>query len=206
MEIGRRIRKAIDEKKISQAELARRAKMEPVWLNKIINGKIDPTSKTLQRIARALGKSLEYFDEHFNPLQVKEEQLPYGIRRLPHLARVPAGTKRWVADDILEWIDIPTAFVGKYDRMFLVTAEGDSMEGAGIFDGNLVAVACDKEVINGCIVVIKVDGEAVIRRFRKLEDKIRLEPANSKYTSEEYDSTHEIDIKGVVVWAGRKFG
>ena len=205
MKVGKKIQKAAIEIGINQAELARRIGMERVWLNKIINGKVNPTVTTLQKIARALGKSLEYFDENYDPLRVKEEPIPHGYRRFPLLAHVPAGTKRWVEDDIHEWIEIPVAFVGKYQQMFLIKADGDSMEGAGILDGDLVAVACDKEVTNGSIVIVRVDDESVIRRYRKLKDKIRLEPANSKYTSEEYDSKHEVDIKGVVVWAGRKF-
>ena len=204
MKVGRKIQKAVIEIGINQAELARRVGMERVWLNKIINGKVNPTVTTLQKIARALGKSLEYFDENYDPLRVKEEPIPHGHRRLPLLAHVPAGTKRWVEDDIHEWIEIPVAFVGKYQQMFLIKADGDSMEGAGILDGDLVAVACDKEVTNGSIVIVRVDDESVIRRYRKLKDKIRLEPANPKYASEDYDSRHDIDIKGVVVWSGRK--
>ena len=48
------------------------------------------------------------------------------------------------------------------------------------------------------------NGLAILRQFRKLKDKIRLEPSNSKYASEEYDSKHDVGIKGVVVWSGRK--
>jgi DNA polymerase V len=204
MNIRGKILHALAEKNMTQRELARRLGMSSGSLSRIIMGKVQPTLPTLQRIARTLGKSLEYFDEDFDPFGLKEESAPYGCRRLPLLAQLPAGNKQWVEDDVLERIDIPIAFVGKQRRMFLIKATGDSMEGAGIFCGDLVAVACGREIANGCIVVMRVDGEAVVRRYRELKDKIRLEPANPKYASEEYNSRREIDIKGVVVWSGRK--
>jgi SOS-response transcriptional repressor LexA len=190
--------------RLKQSEFAKKIGLDRVTLNRIIHGKINPTITTLQKIAKGLGKSLEYFDEDFNPFRVGEEKVPYGFRRLPLLSHIPIGVKRWAKDDVSEWIDIPTAFVGKHKCMFLVKAVGDSMEGAGIFDGDLIAAACDKEVTNGCIVVTGMGEEASIRRYRELKDKIRLEPANPKYASEEYDSKNQIGIKGVVVWSGRK--
>jgi len=173
-------------------------------ISRIITGKVNPTLPTIQKIAKALGKSLEYFDEDFDPLGIKEKQVPYGFRKLPLICSMPAETKDWANGDVLEWIDIPTAFVGKHKRMFLLKAAGDSMEGAGIFAGDLVAVACEKEITNGSIIVARIGDETVIRRYRKLKGKVRLEPANPKYASEEYDSKYQIDIKGTVVWSGRK--
>ena len=174
-------------------------------ISRIVMGKINPTLPTIQKIAKALGKSLEYFDEDFNPLEVREKKVPYGFRKLPLLKNLPVGTRDWANGDVVEWVYLPGNFLGKYKHVFLTRAVGNSMEGAGIFEGDLVAVASDKEVNSGEIVVAVVNNEVLIRRYRKFKRKVRLEPANPKYASEEYRDRHQVDIKGVVIWSCRKY-
>lgn len=59
------VRKALEAKKLNITELAEQIGMHRQELSKILNGRVDPTTTTLNRIAEGLGSSLY---ELFRPL------------------------------------------------------------------------------------------------------------------------------------------
>jgi transcriptional regulator with XRE-family HTH domain len=56
--MGARIRKLREQREMSQAALARKAKITREYVNKLEAGRYDPTMGVLQRIARALDVSV----------------------------------------------------------------------------------------------------------------------------------------------------
>ena len=63
----------------------------------------------------------------------------------------------------------------------LVKVKGDSMIGAGIEEGDIVAVRETKEFKNGDIVLARNDDETTIKRFIHNEGRVYLKPENPKY-------------------------
>jgi repressor LexA len=61
------------------------------------------------------------------------------VRDVPLLGRIAAGSPILAEEDIEEILPLPTELVGN-DPVFLLRVSGDSMVGAGIFDGDLVAI------------------------------------------------------------------
>jgi transcriptional regulator with XRE-family HTH domain len=59
--IGGRVRRAIAEAGINNSELARRAELPRRTIVRIANGHNEPDNATLEKIARATGKTLNYF-------------------------------------------------------------------------------------------------------------------------------------------------
>jgi repressor LexA len=56
------------------------------------------------------------------------------------------------------------------------------MIGAGIEDGDIVIISPMLDIINGDIVVAKIDGtDYTLKRFIKQDNLIILQPANDKY-------------------------
>ena len=81
-----------------------------------------------------------------------------------------------------EYVDLPTRLFGK-GRLFLLHANGDSMTGAGIDDGDLVLIRMQEEAQNGDIVVAYVEGEGnTLKRYKKYGKTVFLHPENPKYT------------------------
>ncbi len=97
--------------------------------------------------------------------------------RLPLLGRVAAG-KPIVADgSVEEYMTLPRCLVGD-DASFILKVKGDSMIGAGIFDGDFVAVREQHDATNGEIVVALLGDEATVKTFYREKNRIRLQPEN----------------------------
>ena len=90
------------------------------------------------------------------------------------------------------------------DRYVLVVS-GDSMEDAGIRDGDMVVVNASRTAENGDMVVALVDnGEATLKRLRKHGDRIELIPASPSLASMIYP-VGRVHIQGVVIGQVRMY-
>ena len=101
------------------------------------------------------------------------------------------------------------ADVDEADDCFYLRVQGDSMEGAGIYDGSLVLVRRQSFASNGQIVACLLDGEcATLKRFRRDGRVVALLPENSKYqpillTTDDFDNG-TARILGVALEVTRK--
>ena len=79
---------------------------------------------------------------------------------------VPAGFPS-PADDYVEGLIDLNTLVGAGDAAtFLMRAQGDSMEGVGIFTGDVLVVSRSAEPKNGDVVIAAVDGEFTVKTYR----------------------------------------
>ena len=94
--------------------------------------------------------------------------LAYGERvGLAMLARrVPAGFPSPADDHLEEQLDIHQYLVEHPAATFLMRVSGDSMEGAGIHEGDILVVDRSVKPTNGRIVVAAVDGDLTVKRLR----------------------------------------
>jgi repressor LexA len=67
------------------------------------------------------------------------------------------------------------------EEYFVLSVRGDSMEKAGILDGDFVVVKSQQTARDGEIVVAMIENEATVKRFFKESDHIRLQPENDAY-------------------------
>lgn len=65
---------------------------------------------------------------------------------------------------------------------YFVRARGDSMIGAGIYDGDLLVVDRSLSPHNGDVVIAAIEGEFTVKRFEKTDHEIRLIPENPSYS------------------------
>lgn len=119
-----------------------------------------------------------------------------GSVAVPLLGRVAAGAPILADEDIEEYIPVPRQLTRSGDS-FLLKVRGDSMEGAGILDGDWVVVRHQREAANGQIVVALVgdDAEATCKRFERRGKEVVLHSENPAY--EPIVST-DVEIAGVV--------
>jgi len=105
--------------------------------------------------------------------QIRQQQLV----TVPLVGRVTAGDPVLAVENIEETYALPYDLV-RSDSLFMLRVEGQSMIGAGIFDGDLVLVRQQDTANNGDIVVALLDDEATVKRYYYEGDHIRLQPEN----------------------------
>jgi repressor LexA len=129
--------------------------------------------------------------------------LPTRVREVPILGRIAAGTPILAAEHVEDVLLLPVDLVGD-DPVFLLEVKGDSMIDAGIFEGDLVAVRSQKDARDGEIVAALIDGEeATVKRLRRRDGKVILEPANPAY--EPMVFTEGVELVGKVVSVLRRY-
>ncbi|MDR1775052.1 MAG: transcriptional repressor LexA [Actinomycetes bacterium] len=113
---------------------------------------------------------------------------------IPLVGRVAAGEPILAEENREETVPMPAAYIR--GESFMLRVHGDSMVNAGILDGDLVVVRCQKTAQNGEIVVAMVDGDATVKRFYKEKDCIRLQPENDAF---EPILARDVEIAGKVI-------
>lgn len=181
MNIGKRIAKVRKEKGISQTELGEICGTTKQTIFKYENGIITniPLDK-LEKIADALDVPPAYLMgwEGNYDLPTNIHSMPH-TRRVPRLGRIAYG-EPILADGNIEGYDEVPEYI---HCDFTLICKGESMINARIFNGDIVCIRQQDEVENGEIAAIRVDNEeATLKRFRKFEDRIVLEPENPTCT------------------------
>lgn len=126
------------------------------------------------------------------------------VRMVPLVGRVRAGSPVLAEENIESTIALDPA-IARWDNLFLLRVEGDSMIDAHIADGDLALVKPQPTIENGEITVVLIQGEATIKRFYKDTSTVRLEPANATMNPIIIQSGDaEVSIVGKVVAIVRK--
>lgn len=116
---------------------------------------------------------------------------------IPILGRVAAG-QPVLAEESLEGHLDPGDVFGDTNGMFALRVRGDSMEGAGILQGDYVIVRQQERATAGEIVVGLVGEEATVKYYQPKRGHVELVAANPKYAPIVIDETAEFRILGIV--------
>lgn len=132
------------------------------------------------------------------PVLADEKQLS------PLYSSQPAAGFPSPGDDLVEQpLDLNDLLVDNPTATFFVRVSGDSMEGARIFDGDILVVDRSIEAKSGLIVVAAVYGELVVKRLQKTESGLALISENENYEPILIDDTEGCYIWGVVTGSAR---
>jgi len=83
---------------------------------------------------------------------------------------------------------------------YLLRVRGSSMSGAGILDGDLLAVHRQTDAAPGQIVVARIEDEVTVKRFRRRGRQVVLAPENPQFEPIVVDPRESaFAIEGVVV-------
>ena len=119
------------------------------------------------------------------------------------LGSVQAGNPTPAEQQLLETMSFDHFLINKPDKSYLLRVSGESMIDAGIHPGDLVVVENGINPKLGDIVVAEVDGEYTLKYFQKEEDRIKLVPANNKFSP--IYPRESLRIVGIVVSVIRKY-
>lgn len=127
-------------------------------------------------------------------------------QKVPMFASSPAAGFPAPADDLIERaLDINDLVVKNPASTFFVRVQGDSMEGAGIFSGDVLVV--DRAIVpkDGSIVVAAVYGELVVKRLQKKGETHILVSENESYEPIVVSENDDCFLWGAVVGSVRTF-
>lgn len=99
---------------------------------------------------------------------------------LPVVGQVAAGTPITAIENLDGYLSIENMF-GANGDLFCLCVKGDSMVDAGIWDGDYVVVRQRPDFEDGRIGVAVIDGEATVKRLRRVGALVELIPANENY-------------------------
>jgi len=123
------------------------------------------------------------------------------LTKIPVLGTVTCGEPILAVQTSEEYFMVsPTLFKG--EDLFMLTAKGDSMINAGIYDGDKIVLKQQSNADNGDIVAALVDDSATIKRYFKENGHFRLQPENDSYSPIIVD---DVRILGKVIGLVRKF-
>ena len=185
-------------KKMTLDELAARVGTSKQTVHRYENGVIAniPHDK-IEALAAALEVSpadlMGWENSSFNNI------IPISIKKLPILGAISCGEPVYAQEEHESF----AAADRHIDADFCLIANGDSMTGARIFDGDIVFIRSQNSVDNGEIAAVIIGDEATLKRvyYYPDEEKLILNPENPKYAPLVYikDELNSIKIIGKAV-------
>lgn len=222
-ELGKYLNKIRIDRDISLREVYKRTGITFSHLSMIENGKRNVTPALLKNLAQLY--NIDYIDLYEkagyidlikndnNSLLKKIGAIPLSqnpnIVKIPILGTVKAGYDYLAQENIIGNIDVETSLVGDGSEYFALRVKGDSMSPIFI-EGDTVIIRKQNDCENNEIAIVIVNGdEGTIKKVRKTEQGIILQPLNPAYapmifTNEEINSL-PITIIGIVKQLKREF-
>lgn len=181
--IGEKIRQAIKEAGLTQQKLADKLGTTNPVVNVWVTGKRNPTTASIQKIAKATGKPYAYFvsengDKSINNMVEGRIELEY----IPVRGLSSATEEKF----ILEETETFLPFRKTGPNQFAIKIVGNCMVDPddprnSIYDGDYVIVDPDAEALNGDVIVARLDGEySTVKRMYKHGAEVHLVPDNPK--------------------------
>ena len=169
------------------SELAKRTGLSKARISQYVHGKFIPKSDAILTIAEALGvselwlmgKTASMEPTRRDEIPCPDNVSPLRLCRYPILGEIACGAPILAVEDP----DAGYVTAAETNADFCLTAKGDSMIGARIFDGDEVFIQQTDLVENGEIAAVVVDGEATLKRvyYYPEEQKLVLEAENPAY-------------------------
>ena len=114
-------------------------------------------------------------------------------------AKVSAGFPSPAADHEDRALDINTYLIRNPVSTFFFQVEGRSMEGAEIFDGDVLVVDRSIPPRHGHIVIAFVNGERLVKRLYSRNDRVALVAENLAFPRIDIREGLELVIWGVII-------
>lgn len=159
-------------------------------IKKIFSGTTKtPRIDTVEAIERALGFS--------QPLLTLSGEVELNdIFAIPLLGKVVAGIPLESQENLEGYIYVSYRPTEEY---FALRVDGDSMKNAGIFNKSVVVCHKQETAESGDIVVVMLNGEQTVKRFKQVGTSIFLMPENSDFDPIPVTETDSLIILGKVV-------
>jgi repressor LexA len=109
----------------------------------------------------------------------KKDKSPDDIVQVPLVGNVACGMPIWAEEMIEEIIPLPRAFVRYNQDVFMLRAKGDSMNLAGIDEGDFILFHKQGYADSGDKVVVLIGNEATVKKYTIKEDHEEFMPVSN---------------------------
>lgn len=165
-------------RKKTQTDISRDLHLPLTTVSGWYNGASYPRVKNMQDLADYFNVSMRDLTDEPDGPSAASASVP-----VPIYAPICCGNGGFVDDNILDYISLPSAWLSASKEYFAQTAHGDSMEGAGIYDGDVLVFeksGTPQQGRVGCFCID--DNDAMCKKYRIAGDgRIYLMPANPNY-------------------------
>ena len=120
---------------------------------------------------------------------------------VPLVGSVPCGVALLAEENIEAYVPVSKSLARAGSHYFLLRAVGDSMDQAGIEDGDLLLVRQQTHAENGDRVVALIDDDATVKEFHRQKDVVVLQPRSKNKQHQPIVLTEGFLIQGVVIAA-----
>lgn len=212
-----RLSQALEARGMKAAALSKKTKVAEGTISCYINGRYEAKQNRVQVFAEALDVNPAWLMGYDVPMEAERSQpapaprpIPKGFEPMPKMKKIPlvgsiaCGTPILAQQNIEKIVDVPENI--RCD--FSLTCHGDSMEGAGIHDRDVVYIRIQPEVENGEIAAVRIGEEATLKRVYYQNGTLTLMPANAAYAPMVYTGPelNDVQIEGKAVgwthWVG----
>ena len=140
-------------------------------------GRIKSYNKYLPQIASFFGVSTDYllYGADYTTLGI----MPISRKKYRIIGEIACGEPIYADEHYESYFEADKDI----DADFCLTAKGDSMINARIFDGDVVFIKQQSDVENGEIAAVIINGEATLKRVYKYSGRIELRAENPLYQS-----------------------
>ena len=217
-ELGRYLKQLREAKGLSLREADKLSSISYTHLNMIENGKRNVTPALLRNLAQLynvdyldLYEKAGYIDliEDEKKTKIKTDILGNPVVSLPLIGTVKAGYNYLAQENWVGTVDVETSLVGDGKDYFALKVNGDSM--APVFiENDIVIIKKQNDCENNEFAVVIINGdEGTLKKIKKTDSGIILQPLNPAYgpmiyTNEEME-TLPVRIIGVVKQLKREF-
>lgn len=143
-------------------------------------GKSEPDLSTTKRLAAIFGVSVDYLLGKDTEAQLLPDNIrPVQLKKFRMLGEIACGEPIWADEDFETYIEASA----NIQADFCLTARGDSMIGARIYDGDIVFIKEQPIVENGQVAAVIIENEATLKRWYYYPEKKKLilNPENPAY-------------------------
>ena len=212
-----RLSQALEARGMKAADLSKKTKVAEGTISCYINGRYEAKQNRVQVFAEALDVNPAWLMGYDVPMEAERSQpapaprpIPKGFEPMPKMKKIPligsiaCGEPITAEQNIEKIVDVPENI--RCD--FSLTCHGDSMEGAGIHDRDVVYIRIQPEVENGEIAAVRIGEEATLKRVYYQNGTLTLMPANAAYAPMVYTGPelNDVQIEGKAVgwthWVG----
>jgi repressor LexA len=118
--------------------------------------------------------------------------------QIPLVGSVACGVPLLAEENTEAYIPVSTSLAKPGHKYFFLRAVGDSMNAAGIQDGDLMLVRQQPQAENGQKVVALINDEATVKEFHRQGDAVVLKPRSRNAKHKPIVVTDDFIIQGVV--------